>query len=76
MRARRRLLLLNVRDHLYMRDGYGCLDTTAGTGVGMSGYLDTGPTHLGLALSGFPVAGFLAAGAMSISTDIGVRANI
>jgi hypothetical protein len=69
-----RRLLLNGRDHLCMRDGYGWVDTIDGTGAGMSGCPDVGSTHPGGELCGFPAAGFLVAGAMSGSPDPGVSA--
>jgi hypothetical protein len=74
MQGHRRPLLLNGRDHLCMRDGFGCLDTTDGTGAGISGCVETGSTRLGGGLCGFPAVGCLAAGAMSTSPDLGVNA--
>jgi hypothetical protein len=73
MPAHRRPLLLNVPDQLSMQDGSGCLGTIDGTGAGISGCLDTGSTHLGGELFGFPDAGFRAAGAIFMLPDIGVR---
>ena len=57
-----------------MQDGYGWVDTIDGTVAVMSGCPDIGSTHLAEGWCGFPAAGFLAAGAMSGSPDIGANA--
>jgi len=59
-----------------MRDGYGWVDTIAGTGAVMSGFPAAGSTHLAEGWCGFPAAGFLAAGAMSGSQDPGASLQI
>jgi hypothetical protein len=71
----RRRSLLNVRDGLCMRDGYGYPDITAGPEDDMSGFLDAGQLHRGLAQSGSPADGSLAVVAGSTSTDIGAKVN-
>jgi hypothetical protein len=74
MQGRRRRLLLNDRDHLCTRAGFGLAGTTDGTVAGMSGYLDIGLTRLDGELCGSPAAGCLAAGAMSGSPERGGNA--
>src|ERR1700723_3647425 len=58
-----------------MRVGYGYPDITAGPEDDMSGFLDAGRRHPGLAQSGSPAAGSLAVVDGSTSTDIGARVN-
>lgn len=74
MQAHRRPLLWNALDHRCMGDGFGCLDTTDGTGADTSGCQDAGSTRLDGGLCGFPDDGCLAAVAMSTSPDPGVNA--
>ena len=75
MQAHHRRLLLNGRDHLCMRDGFGFPGTIDSMEAGMCGCVAAGSTRLGVALCGFPAAGCPAAGAMSTSPDPGVNAT-
>ena len=59
-----------------MRVGCGYLDTTAGTGDGISGYLGAGQRRPGLAQSGSPADGSLAVVAGFGSTDIGAKRRV